>query len=199
MEQLDKHFIAVIGGFWELDKTDATKAAASRTAGKLLGAELAKAGFGLVVYFSNDESLEPHVVEGYAGAVPPVRAQARFASALPSTTWPSTICGRKHASRTICAPSIPKPGLGSAVLQVASGGGREGARRRGSSFGGRSLDTSAGKSQWHASYRFWLWRSSAALRQRFGTPWRRFRGTTTIRRGRPPSLRIRLSVYKSMR
>ena len=28
MEQLDKHFIAVIGGFWELDKTDATKAAA---------------------------------------------------------------------------------------------------------------------------------------------------------------------------
>ena len=38
MEQLDKHFIAVIGGFWELDKTDATKAAAARTAGKLLGA-----------------------------------------------------------------------------------------------------------------------------------------------------------------
>jgi hypothetical protein len=71
MEQLDKHFIAVIGGFWELDKTDATKGAAARTAGKRLGAELAKAGFGLVVYFSNDESLEPHVVEGYADAVPP--------------------------------------------------------------------------------------------------------------------------------
>jgi len=30
-----------------------------------IGAELAKAGFRLVVYFSNDDSLEPHVVAGY--------------------------------------------------------------------------------------------------------------------------------------
>jgi len=36
-----------------------------------LGGELAKAGFGLVVYFSNEESLEPHVVSGYVAALPP--------------------------------------------------------------------------------------------------------------------------------
>ncbi len=36
---------------------------------KAIGAELAKAGFGLVVYFSNDASLEPHVVSGYATAL----------------------------------------------------------------------------------------------------------------------------------
>ena len=70
MEQPHKPFIAVVGGFWQLDKIDATKAAAARSAGKILGAELAKAGFGLVVYFSNDESLEPHVVAGYVSAIP---------------------------------------------------------------------------------------------------------------------------------
>jgi hypothetical protein len=54
-------FVAVIGGFWN---TNADTAAAKAKA-KVLGAELAKAGFGLVTYFSNEESLEPHVVSGY--------------------------------------------------------------------------------------------------------------------------------------
>jgi hypothetical protein len=59
-------FVAVIGGFWQLD---AATAAAAKAAGRAIGAELAKAGFGLVVYFSNEESLEPHVVAGYAAAL----------------------------------------------------------------------------------------------------------------------------------
>lgn len=45
-------FVAVIGGLWQLDQVTA---GAARDAGKAIGAELAKAGFGLVVYFSNDE------------------------------------------------------------------------------------------------------------------------------------------------
>lgn len=36
-----------------------------------IGATLAIAGMGLVVYFSNEESLEPHVVSGYVAALPP--------------------------------------------------------------------------------------------------------------------------------
>jgi hypothetical protein len=59
-------FIAVIGGLWQLD---APSAEAAKAAGKAIGAELAKAGFGLVVYFSNEESLEPHVVSGYVTAL----------------------------------------------------------------------------------------------------------------------------------
>jgi hypothetical protein len=59
-------FVAVIGGLWQLDET---RVAAARNAGKVLGAELAKAGFGLVVYLSNDASLEPHVVTGYVEAL----------------------------------------------------------------------------------------------------------------------------------
>jgi hypothetical protein len=34
-----------------------------------IGAELAKVGFGLVVYLSDDRSLEPHVVSGYTAAL----------------------------------------------------------------------------------------------------------------------------------
>jgi hypothetical protein len=61
-------FVAIIGGFWQLDpsKLDDAKRVA-----KELGIALAKAGFGLVVYHSNDESLEPHVVAGYTSTVPP--------------------------------------------------------------------------------------------------------------------------------
>jgi len=66
MEQTDIPFVAVIGGFRGLD---ATEAAAAKDVGKQLGAELAKSNFGLVVYFSDDASLEPHVVTGYAGAL----------------------------------------------------------------------------------------------------------------------------------
>jgi len=66
MKNADMPFVAVIGGLWQLDET---KAAAARAVGKAIGAELAKAGFGLVVYFSNDQSLEPHVVSGYSSAL----------------------------------------------------------------------------------------------------------------------------------
>jgi hypothetical protein len=66
MENADMPFVAVIGGLWQLDQT---KAAAAKAAGKVIGAELAKAGFGLLVYFSNDKSLESHVVSGYVAAL----------------------------------------------------------------------------------------------------------------------------------
>jgi hypothetical protein len=59
-------FVAVIGGLWQLDQA---RVAAAREVGRTLGSELAKAGFGLVVYFSNDASLEPHVVAGYVAAL----------------------------------------------------------------------------------------------------------------------------------
>lgn len=58
-------FVAVIGGFYNLDPT-ARLAAADRA--KELGAALAGAGFGLVVYFSDSGSLEPYVVSGYIAA-----------------------------------------------------------------------------------------------------------------------------------
>jgi hypothetical protein len=60
-------FVAIIGGLWELDPIKADDA---KKKAKEIGAALANAGMGLVVYFSNDESLEPHVVSGYATALP---------------------------------------------------------------------------------------------------------------------------------
>jgi hypothetical protein len=66
LETADIPFVAVIGGLWQLDEAKATDAKAT---GKGIGAELAKAGFGLVVYLSNEESLEPHVVSGYSAAL----------------------------------------------------------------------------------------------------------------------------------
>jgi hypothetical protein len=59
-------FVAIIGGLWQLDRT---RLADARAVGQQIGEELAKAGFGLVVYFSNEDSLEPHVVAGYARAL----------------------------------------------------------------------------------------------------------------------------------
>jgi hypothetical protein len=59
-------FVAVVGGLWQLDQN---RASSAKEAGRAIGTELAKAGFGLLVYFSNDESLEPHVVSGYAAAL----------------------------------------------------------------------------------------------------------------------------------
>ena len=59
-------FVAIIGGLWQLDPAQVE---AAKSTAKHIGAELAKAGFGLAVYFSNDESLEPHVVAGYAEAL----------------------------------------------------------------------------------------------------------------------------------
>jgi hypothetical protein len=81
LEEFHGQYIAVIGGFRKLDPTNAAEA---KSQAKTLGAELAKANFGLVVYFSNDESLEPHVVDGYAAALPdppPAKAiRKRFAA-----------------------------------------------------------------------------------------------------------------------
>jgi hypothetical protein len=59
--------VAVIGGLWNLEESTAAKA---REAGKSIGEALAKAGFGLLVYFSDEKSLEPHVVSGYVAALP---------------------------------------------------------------------------------------------------------------------------------
>jgi hypothetical protein len=66
MGSTDIPFVAVIGGLRQLDEA---KAAAAKATGNAIGTELAKAGFGLVVCFSNDESLEPHVVAGYSAAL----------------------------------------------------------------------------------------------------------------------------------
>ncbi|MFL6208025.1 MAG: hypothetical protein ACJ74W_04205 [Pyrinomonadaceae bacterium] len=60
-------FVAIIGGIWALDA--AVVDDAKQTA-QDIGAALASAGMGLVVYFSNVESLEPHVVSGYVKALP---------------------------------------------------------------------------------------------------------------------------------
>jgi hypothetical protein len=61
-------FVAIIGGIFELTPAEAVEA--KKTAQEI-GAALATAGMGLVVYFSNDASLEPHVVSGYVKALPP--------------------------------------------------------------------------------------------------------------------------------
>jgi len=60
-------FVAIIGGFWGMDPAVLDEA---KETAKELGAALANAGMGLVVYFSNDESLEPHVVSGYVKTIP---------------------------------------------------------------------------------------------------------------------------------
>jgi hypothetical protein len=66
MGNADVPFIAAIGGLWQIDKAKLT---AAQTAARDIGVELAKAGFGLVVFFSDQGSLEPHVVAGYSAAV----------------------------------------------------------------------------------------------------------------------------------
>lgn len=67
MEIENMPFVAIVGGLWQLDPA---QWAAAKAVGEQIGEELAKAGFGLVVYFSDDASLEPHVVAGYAKALP---------------------------------------------------------------------------------------------------------------------------------
>jgi hypothetical protein len=63
-------YVAIIGGLWTL-KDDPAKTAEAKKMAREIGAALANAKMGLVVYFSNDESLEPHVVSGYVEALPP--------------------------------------------------------------------------------------------------------------------------------
>lgn len=64
---MERFFVAVIGGLWHVDPGQLEDA---RRTGEVLGGELARAGFGLVVYFSNPGSLEPHVVTGFVAATP---------------------------------------------------------------------------------------------------------------------------------
>ena len=63
-------FVAIVGGFWELVKLDPGKAADAKKTAREIGAALARAGMGLVVYSSDEESLEPHAVSGYVEALP---------------------------------------------------------------------------------------------------------------------------------
>lgn len=62
--------VAIIGGFYKLDSDDPEGGRKAREFAEGLGRELAEQGFKLVVYFSDDKSLEPHVVRGF---VPNVR------------------------------------------------------------------------------------------------------------------------------
>ncbi len=62
--------VAVIGGFYDLDQ-DPQIGKEAREYAEALGRALAENGFGLVVYFSNDKSLEPHIVRGFVAALPP--------------------------------------------------------------------------------------------------------------------------------
>ena len=70
MEKDSMSFVAIIGGFWDLKNQDPIKLDFAKKKAKEIGAALAKGGMGLVVYFSNDESLEPHIVSGYTDALP---------------------------------------------------------------------------------------------------------------------------------
>ena len=60
-------FVAIIGGLWMLKEPDATEA---KKMAREIGAALANAGMGLVVYWSDEGSLEPYVVSGFAEALP---------------------------------------------------------------------------------------------------------------------------------
>lgn len=62
-------FVGIVGGFYML-KNDPAKFDEAKKTARDIGAALAAAGLGLVVYFSDDESLEPHVVAGYVKALP---------------------------------------------------------------------------------------------------------------------------------
>lgn len=68
-------YVAIIGGFRELDPAMAGEA---QKMAREIGAELAKAGFGLVVYESSPQSLEPHVVAGFVANVPSAVGGARI-------------------------------------------------------------------------------------------------------------------------
>lgn len=62
--------VATIGGFYDLD-SDVALGQEAREYAVQLGRALAEANFGLVVYFSDDQSLEPHVVRGFVAALDP--------------------------------------------------------------------------------------------------------------------------------
>lgn len=104
MPTQDKHFVAIIGGFWKIEPHMIGPA---RDTAKMLGAELAKAGFGLVVYFSNDESLEPHVVSGYVAAQKSGKALIRVRYA---ESQDGTVLFPEQASRSELFEPVIFPG-----------------------------------------------------------------------------------------
>jgi hypothetical protein len=65
---MPRPLVAVVGGFRDLNEADVEQAKLVATA---IGAELAKAGFNLVVYSSDPTFLDPYVVSGYVAALPP--------------------------------------------------------------------------------------------------------------------------------
>lgn len=69
MEQQKRPRVATIGGFYNFGADEAARELAQQYA-EDLGRALAERGFGLVVYFSNPQSLEPHVVRGFVAALP---------------------------------------------------------------------------------------------------------------------------------
>ncbi len=62
-------YVAIVGGFYHMQ--DPLAVTEAQDTAKQIGAALAKAGMGLVVYFSDPSSLEPYVVSGYVQAIPP--------------------------------------------------------------------------------------------------------------------------------
>src|SRR5262249_36231095 len=84
--------VAVIGGFYKLDADkDVQLGPGARDYAEKLGRTLAEAGFGLVGYFSNDKSLEPHVVRGFVAALPPDESapciDVRYSEAQSGKVW----------------------------------------------------------------------------------------------------------------
>lgn len=61
-------FVAIVGGFYHMQ--DPVVIAEAQATARELGVALAEAGMGLVVYFSDQNSLEPHVVSGFVQATP---------------------------------------------------------------------------------------------------------------------------------
>ena len=65
MSQKPISYVAIVGGFYNLqDQPEAMEEAIQLA--EELGLELARAGLGIVIYFSDPLTLEPHVVRGYA-------------------------------------------------------------------------------------------------------------------------------------
>jgi len=84
MAEQDRFYVAIVGGFYHMDdQNDQKEIAGAYELAREIGAELAKAGMGLVVYYSDTKSLEPHVVTGFVGATPegmnPKSIRVRFA------------------------------------------------------------------------------------------------------------------------
>lgn len=74
--------VAIIGGFYKLDEEDPSEGQKARQFAVELGRELAEQGFNLVVYYSDEKSLETHVIKGFVPNVsasePKTRIDVRY-------------------------------------------------------------------------------------------------------------------------